>query len=37
MTPSERPTLRVGSPAELVARVPYLLGFHPNRAWSFWP
>jgi hypothetical protein len=29
-SPSDRPTLRVGSPAELVALVPYLLGFHPT-------
>lgn len=29
MTPSDRPTVRVDSPAEALALVPYLLGFHP--------
>ncbi|MEV4199379.1 DUF4192 domain-containing protein [Micromonospora globbae] len=28
--PSDRPTLRVGGPAELLALLPYLLGFHPT-------
>ncbi|SCL22481.1 protein of unknown function [Micromonospora nigra] len=29
MTPSDRPRLAVRSPADLIAAVPYLLGFHP--------
>ncbi|WP_431935221.1 DUF4192 domain-containing protein [Micromonospora sp. RP3T] len=30
MNPTERPRLSVRSPADLVAAVPYLLGFHPE-------
>ncbi|MFC4149303.1 DUF4192 domain-containing protein [Micromonospora mangrovi] len=29
MTPTDRPRLAVRSPADLIAAVPYLLGFHP--------
>lgn len=29
MTPTDRPRLTVRSPADLIAAVPYLLGFHP--------
>ncbi len=30
MTPTDRPTLRVSHPTDLLALVPYLLGFHPE-------
>jgi hypothetical protein len=30
MTPIERPAVRLSSPTELLAAVPYLLGFHPT-------
>ncbi|MCI4063343.1 DUF4192 domain-containing protein [Micromonospora sp. R77] len=30
MTPTDRPRLAVRSPADLIAAVPYLLGFHPT-------
>ena len=33
MNPStERPPLRIGSPAQILAAVPYLLGFHPDHS-----
>src|SRR5687767_8355071 len=32
MTPTDRPRLAVRSPADLIAAVPYLLGFHPDES-----
>jgi hypothetical protein len=32
MNPTERPTLHVRGPADLLAAVPYLLGFHPTES-----
>ncbi|MBM0238016.1 DUF4192 domain-containing protein [Micromonospora sp. ATA32] len=32
MTPTDRPRLAVRSPADLLAAVPYLLGFHPTES-----
>ena len=29
---TERPPVRIGSPAQIVAAVPYLLGFHPDHS-----
>jgi hypothetical protein len=31
---TERLPVRIGSPADILAAVPYRLGFHPTAAWS---